>query len=92
MTLMFFKFIIYPSCKRTLKNGKVKSQIFKKSSLNFTFGQGSCLISDFAGPTSNKAILLQISLRFDIGIFNNNFSFCVAEFLKPVMSLFCSMP
>ena len=92
MTLVLFKFIIYPSCERTLKNGRVKSQIFRKSSLIFTFGQGSCLTSDFARPNSNKAVLLQISQRFHIGIFNNNFAFCVAEFLEPVMSSFCSMP
>ena len=92
MTLILFKFIIYPSCERALNNGRVKLQIFRKPSLNFTFGQGSFLISDFARPNSNKAVLLQISLRFDIDIFNKNFAFCVAEFLEPVMNFFCSMP
>ena len=48
-------------------------------------------ISDFARPNSNKAVLLQISLRFEVVIFNNNFIFYVAGFLDPVMSSFCSM-
>ena len=72
-------------------NGRVKSRIFRKSSLNFTFGQGSCLISDFARLKPNKTVLLEISSRFNIGIFNNNFVVCVAELLDPVMSSFCSM-
>ena len=38
----------------------------EKSSLNFTFGQGSCLISDFARPNSNKVSLVQVFLRFEI--------------------------
>ena len=56
----------------------------KKLSLNFTFGQVSCLIADFARPNSNKAVLVQVFLRFEIVIFNNNFVFCM-------MSFFCSM-
>ena len=97
MTLILFKFIIYSSCERALNNGRLKSQIFRKSSLNFIFGQGSCLTFscltlDFLRSNSNKAVLLQIFLTFDIGTFNNNFAFCVAEFLEPVMSSFCSMP
>ena len=59
--------------------------------MNFTFGQGSCLISDFARPNSHKSVLLQISLRFDIGISNNNVAFCVAEFLEPGMSSYRSI-
>ena len=86
MTLVLFKFIIYTSCKRALNNGRAKSQIFRKSSLNFTFGQGSCLISEFAKN------LLRFSPRFDIGTFNNNFAFRIAEFLGPVISSFCSIP
>ena len=43
MTRILFKFIIYPSCERPLKNGRVKSKIVRKLSLNFTFGHGSCL-------------------------------------------------
>ena len=82
MTLILFKFIIYPSCERALNNWRVKSQTFRKSPLNVTFGQGSCLTSDFARPNSGKALLLQISLRLDIGIFNNNVAFCVAELLE----------
>ena len=37
-------YIIYPSCERALNNGRVKSKIVRKLSLNFTFRQGSCLI------------------------------------------------
>ena len=84
MTRILFKFIIYPSCGRDLKNGRVKSKIVRKSSLNLTFGQGSCLISDFARISSNKAILVQVFLRFETVIFNNNFVFCM-------MSSFFSM-
>ena len=29
---MLFKFIIYPSCERALKNGRLKSNIVRKSS------------------------------------------------------------
>ena len=65
MTRILFKFIIYPSCERALKNGRVKSKIARKSSLNFTSGQGSCLISDFARPNSNKAVLVQVFLKSD---------------------------
>ena len=32
MTSILFKFIIYPSCERALKNGSVKSKIVRKSS------------------------------------------------------------
>ena len=32
MTRILFKFIIYPSCERALKNGRVKSKIVRKSS------------------------------------------------------------
>ena len=84
MTLISFKFIIYPSCERALRNGKLKTKIVRKSSFIFTFGQGSCLISDFARPNSNKAVLVQVFLRFEIVIFNNNFVFCM-------MVWFCSM-
>ena len=77
MTRIIFEFIIYPSCKRDFMNGRVKSKIIRKSSFNFTFGQSSCLISDFARPNSNKAVLVQVFLRFEIVIFNNNFVFCM---------------
>ena len=69
----------------------VKSKIFGKSSLSFSFGQGSYLISDFAEPKSVKAVLLQVSLRSEIIIFNNNFVFCQASFLKLFMISFCNM-
>ena len=84
MTLISFKFIIYPSCERALRNEKLKTKIVRKSSFIFTFGQGSCLISDFARPNSNKAVLVRVFLRFEILIFNNNFEFCT-------MSSFSSM-
>ena len=32
MTRILFKFIIYPSCERALKNGRVKSKTVRKSS------------------------------------------------------------
>ena len=70
MTRILFKLTIFPSCERALKNGRVKSEILRESSLKLTFGQGSCLISDFAGPNSDKNVLLQIPLKFDIEIFN----------------------
>ena len=91
MTLVLFKFTIYPSCERALKNRCVKSKIFRQSSLNFFFGQGSCLISDSNRPNSNKAVLLQISLRFEIAIFNNNFASYVAGFLESVIGSTCCM-
>ena len=68
MTHILFKFITYPSCERALKNGRVKLKIVRKSSLNYTFGLGSCLISDFARPGSKKAVLVQVFLRFEIVI------------------------
>ena len=92
MTRILFKFIINPFCEWAVKNGSVKSKIFGKSSFNFIFDQGSCLILDLAGPNSDKAVLVQISPRFEIIIFNNNFAFFVAGFLEPVMSSFSSMP
>ena len=87
-----FKFIIYPSCERALNNGKVKSKIFRKSSSNFFFGKSSYPKSDIARSSSKKAVLFQISLRLNMGIFSNNFAFCVAGFLGLVTSSFCSMP
>ena len=39
-----------------------------------------------------KAVLLQVSLRSEIIIFNSNFAFCQAGFLKPLMISFCRMP
>ena len=62
----------------------MKSKIVRKLSLNLTFGQGSCLKSDFARPNSSKAVLVQVFLRFETVIFNNNFVYCM-------MSYFCSM-
>ena len=76
MARLLIKFIIYQSFDRTLKHGMVKSEIFRKLSLNLSFGQGTYLISDTAWPNSAKAILLEESVRFEIVIFNNNFAFC----------------
>ena len=56
----------------------------RKLPSNFFFGPGSCLISDFARPNSDKAVSVQVFLRFEILIFNKNFVFCM-------MSSFCSM-
>ena len=63
------------------QEGEIK---IRKWSWNFTFGQGSCLISNFARRNSNKAVLVQVFLRSEIVIFNNNFVFCI-------MSSFCRM-
>ena len=48
MARILFKFIIHPSYERALKHWMVKSAIFRKPPLNFSFGQGNYLISDFA--------------------------------------------
>ena len=82
MTLILIKFIICPLCEKGFSNARVKSKILRKLSLDFIFGQGSCLISDFTRSNSNKAILLQFHRRISIGNFNNNFTFCEAEFLS----------
>ena len=84
MTRILLKFIVYlPILWKGLEewDGEIKSG---KSSLSFTFGQGSCLISDFGRSNSSKAVLIQVFLRFKIAIFNNNFMFSM-------MSSFCSM-
>ena len=47
MARILFMFIIHPSYERTLIESQ-DGEIFGKSSLNFSFGQGSYLISDFA--------------------------------------------
>ena len=67
-----------------MKNGRVKSKIVRKSSLNLTLGQGTCLISEFTRSNSKNAVLVQDFMRFEIVIFNNNFVFCM-------ISTFCSM-
>ena len=50
--------------KRAWKNGKVKRNIFWKSSSNFIFGQDNCRKSDFARLNSSKAVLLEISYEW----------------------------
>ena len=92
MACILFKFNIHPSYERALNHRMVKPKIFGKSSLNFSFGHGSYLISDFALPKPVRAVLLQVSLRSEIIIFNNNLGFCQAGFVKPFMISFCSMP
>ena len=59
MTRILLKFFIYPSCETALKNGTVISKIVRKSSLNFTFDQGSGLISEFLRSNSNNAVLVR---------------------------------
>ena len=61
----------------------------RKSSLKFTIGQDSCLISDFATPSSNKAVLVKIFLRFEMSIFNNNCVFCMMSFLCSMARVAC---
>ena len=81
MTRILFKFIVYPSLERVLKTGRVESKTLRQSSLNYPFGKGACPILDFTTPKTSRPVLLQISLRFQVVIFNNNFGFCVAGFL-----------
>ena len=54
MTSITFKFISYPSFEW------VNWNTFRKSSLNFTFGRDDYFTSDFPGPNSSKAVLLEI--------------------------------
>ena len=84
MIRILFKFIIYSSCERALRNERVKPKTVRKWSLNFTFGHGSCLILDISRSNLNIAVLVQVFLRFEIVIFNSNFEFCM-------MSYYCSM-
>ena len=84
MTHILFKFIIYPSCDRAVKNGRVKSKI------------GNCLFHIWSGQLScirlYQAKLKQSRIAlFEIVIFNSNFAFCVAQLLDLVMSSFFSM-
>ena len=59
--------------KRTWRNGRVKWDVFRKSSLNSILGQDYCLKSDFPGSNSSKAVLLQIFLDWSFfSIFNNS--------------------
>ena len=61
MTLTLFKFIIYPSCKKALNNGRVKSQIFKKLSLNFTLVRAVVLYQTLLGQTPAKSYCSKFS-------------------------------
>ena len=74
MTRILFKFFLFTHLVKGLeeRDGEIKN---RKSSLNFTFGQGSYLISDFARPNSYKAVLAQVFLIFEIVIFNSKFVF-----------------
>ena len=82
MSCISFKFIIIHLVKGPWRTeGEIKN---RKSSLSFIFGLRSCLISDFARANSNKAVLVQVFLRYEIVIFNNHFVFFM-------MSSFCSM-
>ena len=46
--------------KRAWKSRRMEWNIFRKSSLNFTFGQDGSLKSDFARSNSSKLVLLKI--------------------------------
>ena len=61
MTNITFKFIVYPYFKKNLEERKVKWNIFRIFSLNFTFRQYDCLQSDFARSNSSKVVFLEIS-------------------------------
>ena len=86
LSLLFIHLLNEP-----LKHVTVKSKIFRKSSLNFSFGQDSYLMPDFAWTNSIKSVWLQTSLRSEIVIFNNYFAFCQTDFLKSLMVSFCGM-
>ena len=43
------------------KGAWMKLELFRKSDLNFTFGQGECGKSNFVRPNSNNVILFKIS-------------------------------
>ena len=45
-----------------------------KSPLNLNFGQDGCSKPGIARPNSNKTVLLKISQRLEIVIFDNNFA------------------
>ena len=53
MTCILFKFIIYPSCERTLKNGRVKSEIVRKSSF------GDMIFLTWHDIVTKKVLLLK---------------------------------
>ena len=74
MTRILFKLFLFTHLVKGLeeRDGEIKN---RKSSLNFTFGQGSYLISDFARPNSYKAVLAQVFLIFELVIFNSKFVF-----------------
>ena len=56
-----------------MKNGRVKLKIVRKSSLNLTLGQGTCLISEFTRSNSKNAVLVQDFMRFEIVIMISTF-------------------
>ena len=48
MTSITLSLLLIHLLKRAWKNERAKCYIFRKSSLNLTFGQGDCRKSDFA--------------------------------------------
>ena len=63
--------------KKTWKNGKMKRNIFRKSSLNFIFGQNGSRKTEFARSNSSKLVLPIWNWNFlwlERVIFNNNFA------------------
>ena len=61
MTSITLSLLLIYLFKRSQKNGRVKWNILRKSSLNFFPGHNDCHKSDFTWPNSRKAVLLEIS-------------------------------
>ena len=60
-TRITFSLLFIHLLKRVSQDRKVKSNVFRKSYLKFTFGQDECRKSDFVRSNSSKAVLLEIS-------------------------------
>ena len=82
MTRILFKFVIYLSCERALRNGRVKSKVRSCLWTSLWSEQLSYIRLYWVKLKQNR--IGQVFLRFEIVIFNNNFVFCV-------MSSFSSM-
>ena len=83
MIRILFRFIIYPSCERALKNGSVKS-IIENRLWTSLLARAAVLYQNLLGQTQTKPYWSKFFLRFEIAILNNNFVF-------RMMSSFCSM-
>lgn len=79
MTRIIFNFTVYRSRENSLENGRVKSKMFRTSSLNLTFDQSDCdhFESTFARPSLKKAVLHKVFQRSQKVMFNNSFEWCL---------------